>query len=90
MDPVQVPLWAWGVTVAGLILLVAADLILGGRRAREVRLREAALGTIAVVALAVLFGTALAWTAPPRVPLASSSRAGLPSTASRWTTCLSS
>jgi hypothetical protein len=89
MDPVQVPLWAWGVTVAGLILLVAADLILGGRRAREVRLREAALGTIAVVALAVLFGTALAWTAPP-VPLASSSRAGLPSTASRWTTCLSS
>src|SRR5215471_2604766 len=65
MDPVQVPLWAWGVTVAGLILLVAGDLILGGRRAREVRLREAALGTIAVVALAVLFGTALAWTARP-------------------------
>jgi tellurite resistance protein TerC len=64
MDPVQVPLWAWGVTVAGLILLVAADLILGGRRVREVRLREAALGTIAVVALAVLFGTALVWTAP--------------------------
>ena len=65
MDPVQVPLWAWGVTVAGLILLVAGDLIFGGRRARAVRLREAALGTIAVVVLAVLFGTALAWTAPP-------------------------
>jgi tellurite resistance protein TerC len=64
MNPVQVPLWAWGVTVAGLILLVAADLILGGRGVREVRLREAALGTIAVVALAVLFGTALVWTAP--------------------------
>jgi tellurite resistance protein TerC len=66
MDPLQVPLWAWGATVAGLILLVAADLVLGARRAREVRLREAALGTVAVVALAVLFGTALAWTAHPR------------------------
>ena len=66
MDPLQVPLWAWSATVAGLILLVAADLILGARRAREVRLREAALGTMAVVALAVLFGTALAWTAHPR------------------------
>jgi tellurite resistance protein TerC len=46
---------------------VGADLILGGRRTREVRLREAALGTVAVVALAVLFGTALAWIAHPRV-----------------------
>jgi tellurite resistance protein TerC len=44
---------------------VAADLILGGRRPREVRLHEAALGTMAIVALAVLFGTALAWTAHP-------------------------
>jgi len=66
MDPIQVPLWAWGATVAGLVLLAAADLILGGRRTREVRLREAALGTIAVAALAVVFGTALAWTAHPR------------------------
>src|SRR5215467_1274842 len=66
MDLVQVPLWAWGVTVAGLIVLVTADLILSGRRARETRLREAALGTIAAVALAVLFGTTLAWTAHPR------------------------
>jgi len=65
MDPVLVPLWAWGVTVAGLILLVAADLILGGRRAREVRLREAALGTIAVVSLACC--SAPPWSgSPPR------------------------
>ena len=40
MDPIQVPLWAWGATVAGLILLVAADLILGARRAREERLPD--------------------------------------------------
>jgi tellurite resistance protein TerC len=66
MYVIQVPLWAWGATVAGLILLVAADLILGGRRTRQARLREAALGVIAIVALAVLFGTALAWTAHPR------------------------
>jgi tellurite resistance protein TerC len=65
MDVIGVPLWAWGATVAGLILLVAADLVLGGRQARELRLREAALGAIAFAALAVLFGTALAWIGHP-------------------------
>jgi tellurite resistance protein TerC len=66
MDTIPVPPWAWGATVAGLIVLVAADLILGGRQTREVRLCEAALGTIAVAALAVVFGTGLAWTGQPR------------------------
>src|SRR5258708_18146053 len=66
LDVIGVPLWAWGATVAGLILLVAADLVLGGRQARELRLRAAALRPIAVAALAVLFGTALAWIGHPR------------------------
>jgi hypothetical protein len=65
MDVIQVPLWGWAATVAGLILLVVADLVLGSRQQREPGLREACLGTIAVVALAVLFGTALAWTGHP-------------------------
>jgi tellurite resistance protein TerC len=65
MDVIQVPLWGWAATVAGLILLVAADLVLGSRQQREPGLREACLGTIAVVALAVLFGTGLAWTGHP-------------------------
>ncbi len=65
MDVIQVPLWGWAATVAGLILLVVADLVLGSRQQREPWLREACLGTIAVVALAVLFGTGLAWTGHP-------------------------
>src|SRR5260370_3939448 len=65
MDVIQVPLWGWAATVAGLILLVVADLVLGSRQQREPGLREACLGTIAVVALAVLFGTGLAWTGHP-------------------------
>jgi tellurite resistance protein TerC len=65
MDVIQVPLWGWAATVAGLILLVAADLVLGSRQQREPGLRGACLGTIAVVALAVLFGTGLAWTGHP-------------------------
>jgi len=65
MDLIQVPLWGWAATVAGLILLVAADLVVGSRRAQEPGLREALLGTAAVVALAVLFGIALTWIARP-------------------------
>src|SRR5260370_29835739 len=65
MDVIQVPLWGWAATVAGLFLLVVADLVLGSRQQRAPGLREACLGTIAVVALAVLFGTGLAWTEHP-------------------------
>ena len=65
MDLIQVPLWGWAVTVGGLILLVAADLAIGSRQTREPGLREASLRTVAVVALAVLFGIALTWIARP-------------------------
>jgi tellurite resistance protein TerC len=65
MDVIRVPLWGWAATLAALILLVAADLILGSRQQREPGLREAGLGTVAAVALAVLFGAGLAWTGHP-------------------------
>src|SRR5260370_1292313 len=37
MDVIQVPLWGWAATVAGLILLVVADLVLGSRHPRAPR-----------------------------------------------------
>jgi len=66
VDTLSVPLWTWAVTVAAVIVLAGADLALGiRRRKRDVRLREAALGTVTVVALAVAFGIALAWLGHP-------------------------
>src|SRR5260221_14053880 len=65
MDVIQVPLWGWAATVAGLILLVVADLVLGSRQRRETGLREACLGNIAVVAPAVLVCTRPARTGHP-------------------------
>ncbi len=62
MDTLSIPLWTWAVTVAAVVVLAGADLALGvHRRHRGVRLREAALGTVAVVALAAAFGATLAW-----------------------------
>src|SRR5258708_29813117 len=61
MDVIQVPLWGWAATVAGLILLVVADLVLGSRQQREPGLREACLGSVAVVAVAGRLGAGVAW-----------------------------
>ncbi|HEV2241101.1 MAG TPA: TerC family protein, partial [Streptosporangiaceae bacterium] len=44
---------------------MAADLAIGSRQTREPGLREASLRTVAVVALALLFGIALTWIARP-------------------------
>jgi tellurite resistance protein TerC len=60
MDPLHVPLWLWAATVVVLVAVVAADFTLSGRRPRPPSLREAGLWTVGVVALAVLFGGALA------------------------------
>src|SRR5258708_12907813 len=65
MDVIQVPLWGWAARVGGLIRWGGGDVVLGSGQQREPGLREACLGTIAVVALAVLFGTGLAWTGHP-------------------------
>ena len=55
MTSTQIPPWAWAVTIAALVLLIGADLIISGRR-RPASLAEAALWTGATVALAVAFG----------------------------------
>jgi predicted tellurium resistance membrane protein TerC len=52
----QIPLWAWAVTISALALLIAADLVISGRRRRPASLAEAALWTAAMIALAVAFG----------------------------------
>jgi tellurite resistance protein TerC len=60
MDPLHVPLWLWAATIAVLAAVVAADVTLSGRRPRRPSLREAALWTLGVTALAVVFGGILA------------------------------
>jgi tellurite resistance protein TerC len=55
----QIPPWAWAVTIAALALLIAADLVISGRRRRPASLAEAALWTAATIALAVAFGALL-------------------------------
>ena len=66
MGTLGVPFWIWAVTICGLILAAGADLIAAVRRGRrEVGMREAALWTAAVVALAVLFGLSIAWLGHP-------------------------
>jgi tellurite resistance protein TerC len=66
MGTLAVPFWIWAVTIAGVVLAVGADLAVAMRRGdREVGLREAALWTAAVVALAVLFGLSIAWLGHP-------------------------
>ena len=60
-DAFHVPLWLWGVALAVVLAVVAADVFLASRsRGREPGLREAALCTAGVVALGALFGLALA------------------------------
>jgi tellurite resistance protein TerC len=61
-----VPFWIWAATIGALVLALGAELVLGIRRGgHEVGLREAALWTAVVVALAVIFGLAVAWLGNP-------------------------
>jgi tellurite resistance protein TerC len=66
-DAFHVPLWLWGVALAVVLAVAAADVLLASRsRGHEPRLREAALCTAGVVALGALFGVALATVAGPK------------------------
>jgi hypothetical protein len=66
-DPFHVPLWLWGVALAVVLAVAAADVLHASRsRGREPGLREAAFWTAGVVALGGLFGLALAAVAGPR------------------------
>jgi tellurite resistance protein TerC len=60
VHPLHVPLWIWAATVATLITVICADLIVGVRRPGPARMRDAALWSAAAVAVAVAFGTGLA------------------------------
>jgi tellurite resistance protein TerC len=61
----SVPLWVWGVTVLGLLAVLALDLFATGRRPHEVSLREAGLWVAAMAGLAVAFGLGLGHLAGP-------------------------
>jgi TerC family integral membrane protein len=62
----NVPLWIWAATIAGLVLVIGIELTLAVRhRSREVRLHEAAIWVGAVVILAVAFGVAIGWLGHP-------------------------
>ena len=66
-DAFHVPLWLWGVALAVVLAVAAADVLHASRsRGREPGLREAALCTAGVVALGALFGLALAAVAGPK------------------------
>jgi tellurite resistance protein TerC len=57
-----VPVWVWVATIAAVVAVVAADLVLD-RRPREVSLREAGLWTTAYLLLAAAFAAVLLGTA---------------------------
>ncbi|MBB3675951.1 TerC family protein [Modestobacter versicolor] len=55
----DVPFWAWAVTVGAVVAMIGFDL-LGHRRPHEPRLRESAIWSIAYVSVGVAFGV-LVW-----------------------------
>src|SRR5258708_39007668 len=62
----DIPLWIWAATIAGLVLVIGIELAFAVRhRSREVRVHEAAIWVVAVIALAVLLGMALGWLGHP-------------------------
>ncbi len=59
----DVPAWVWLATVAGLLAIVVLDLVVIGRRRREVTMRDATLWVLLYVGLALAFAGGLALTA---------------------------
>ncbi|MBG6093300.1 tellurite resistance protein TerC [Actinomadura viridis] len=55
----DVPLWAWGATIAFIIALFVFDLYVAVRRPHAVGLREATFWSVFYIALALLFGLAV-------------------------------
>ncbi|HVW39817.1 MAG TPA: TerC family protein [Amycolatopsis sp.] len=52
----NVPVWLWVATIAGLLVLIATDLVIVDRKPHEVTTREAARWVVFYVSCAVLFG----------------------------------
>src|SRR5215469_8006367 len=62
----DIPLWIWAATIAGLAVVIGIELALALRhRSREVSMRESAVWVIAVIVLAVAFGVAIGWLGHP-------------------------
>jgi tellurite resistance protein TerC len=55
----MVPVWLWIATVAGLVILLAVDLVIVYRKPHEVTIGEAARWVVFYVACAVVFGLGL-------------------------------
>ncbi|PFG19735.1 TerC family protein [Serinibacter salmoneus] len=55
----DVPVWLWAVTVAGIVAMLAVDLFGHVRKPHAPTLREAAIWSAAYVAIALLFGVAI-------------------------------
>src|SRR5882724_545834 len=55
----SVPVWLWMATVAGLLILLAIDLVIVDRKPHEVTIGEAARWVVFYVACAVVFGLGL-------------------------------
>ncbi|MEU8123259.1 TerC family protein [Spirillospora sp. NPDC049024] len=56
---VDIPLWAWGATIALIVALFVFDLLVAVRRPHAVGLREATFWSVFYIAVAVLFGGAV-------------------------------
>ncbi|NDU75437.1 TerC/Alx family metal homeostasis membrane protein [Actinomadura sp. DSM 109109] len=55
----DVPLWAWGATIALIIALFVFDLLVAVRRPHAVHIREATFWSVFYIAVALLFGVAV-------------------------------
>ena len=62
----NVPLWVWGLTLVGVVAVLAVDLFVIGRRPHEPSAKEAALWVAFYFGLAGLFGAGVFWFAPDR------------------------
>ncbi|GGM70333.1 tellurium resistance protein TerC [Longimycelium tulufanense] len=63
----NIPAWVWITTIAGLLLLLAIDLVIVDRKPHEVTIGEAARWVVFYVACAALFGVGL-WAFAGGVP----------------------
>jgi tellurite resistance protein TerC len=64
---VIVPAWAWLATIAGLLILLAVDLVVVDRKPHEVTVGEAARWVVFYIACALVFGAAL-WAFSGKTP----------------------
>src|SRR6266545_7118617 len=55
----NIPAWVWIATLAGLLLLLAMDLVIVDRKPHEVTIGEAARWVVFYVACAIVFGIGL-------------------------------